>query len=84
MSGSQPASVAEIGSSPVGAAQNYLPRICHRLCLYLVFASHFFVLVGGQVAGQATPPVTPPVEVLARLLKQAGELGNAEMPKARP
>jgi len=46
-----------------------------------------FALVGGQVAGQATPPLTPPVtppvappvEVLARLLKQAGELGNAEI-----
>ena len=38
-----------------------------------------FALVGGQVAGQATPPVTPPVEVLARLLEQAGELGNAEI-----
>ncbi len=37
-----------------------------------------FAAVGGQVAGPVTPPVTPPVEVLARLLKQAGELGNAD------
>ncbi len=34
-----------------------------------------FALVGGQVTGQATPPV----EVLARLLEQAGELGNSEI-----
>jgi hypothetical protein len=57
-----------------------------------IFALHrkaelAFTLVGGLVALRATlpvtpsvtPPVTPPVEVLARLLEQAGELGNSEV-----
>lgn len=36
---------------------------------------------GAQDEGSllGTPPVTPPVEFLARLLNQAGELGNAEI-----
>lgn len=38
-----------------------------------------FISVGGEIAAQQTPPVTPPVEVLARLLEQAGALGNAEI-----
>ncbi|MBI5592007.1 MAG: DUF4062 domain-containing protein [Deltaproteobacteria bacterium] len=42
-----------------------------------------FTTVGGQIERQATPsvtqPVTPPVEVLVRLLGQAGALGNAEI-----
>ena len=35
--------------------------------------------VTDPLAGEVTGQVTPPVEVLARLLAQAGELGNAEI-----
>ena len=46
-----------------------------------------FAAVGGEGGGQVTPPVTspvtppvtPPLEVLVRLLGQAGALGNAEI-----
>jgi len=46
-----------------------------------------FASIGGQVERQVTPPVappvtqsvTPPVEVLVRLLGEAGALGNTEI-----
>jgi len=40
-----------------------------------------FATVGGEVGGQVAPPVAPPLEVLVRLLGQAGALGNAEIRK---